>query len=116
VIELNGPSFGRLRPTLPETAEGQRFHVPDVRVGVKTVATLAYEQQGHGALIAAPYQLAGTAADAPELFSPVRGWVGRGRAPLFLAKLTPYTLEGDWPTAWPNRGPKGLSRAKAGSR
>jgi hypothetical protein len=117
VIELNGPGFGRLRLTLPETTEGQRFHVPDVRVGAKLVGSLAYEKPGHGALIAAPYQLAGMAADAPELFSPVRGgWVGRGRARAFLAKLTPHKLEGAWPTAWPNRAPKGLSPARAGSR
>jgi hypothetical protein len=114
---LNGPGFGRLRLTLSGTIDGRHFYVPDVRVGAKTVTTLAHEKQGHGALIAAPYAQAGLAADAPELFSPVRGgWVGRGRAPLFLAKLTPYTLEGDWPTAWPNRAPKSLSRAKAGSR
>jgi hypothetical protein len=117
VIELNGPGFGRLRLTLPETTEGQRFHVPDVRVGAKLVGSLAYEKPGHGALIAAPYQLAGMAADAPELFSSVRGgWVGRGRARAFLAKLTPHKLEGAWPTAWPNRAPKGLSPARAGSR
>ena len=113
-MKLNGPGFGRLRLTL-QTTEGQRFHVPDVPVGAQTVGTLAYEKPGHGALIAAPYQLAGMAADAPEPFSPGEG-VGRGRAPLFLARVTPHKLEGDWPTAWPNRAPKGLSRAKAGSR
>jgi hypothetical protein len=117
VIELKGPRFGRLRLTLPETTEGQRFHVPDVRVGAKTVAMLGYEKQGHSALTAAPYSQAGMAADAPELFSPVRGSrVGRGRARALLAKVTPHTLEVDLPTAWPNRTPKGLSRAKAGSR
>ena len=114
---MNGPGFGRLRLTSPETTECQRFHVPDVGVGAKTVGTLAYEKPGQGAQIAAPNPLAGMAADAPELFSPVRGGgVGRGRAPLFLTNLTPHKLEGDWPTAWPNRAPKGQSPAKAGSR
>ena len=114
---MNGPGFGRLRLTSPETTECQRFHVPDVGVGAKTVGTLAYEKPGHGALIAAPNPLAGMAADAPELFSPVRGSrVGRGRARALLAKVTPHTLEVDLPTAWPNRAPKGLSPAKAGSR
>ena len=117
VIELKGPRFGRLRLTLPETTEGQRFHVPDVRVGAKTVAMLGYEKPGHGALIAAPNPLAGMAADAPELFSPVRvGRVYRGRARAFLARVTPDNLAGAWPTAGPNRAPKGLSPAKAGSR
>ena len=111
---MNGPGFGRLRLTLPETTEGQGFHVPDVRVGAKTVTTLAHVKH-HGALTAAPYSQAGMAADAPELFSPGEG-VGRGRAPLVLARVTPHELEGDWPTAWPNRAPKGQSRAKAGSR
>ena len=114
---MNGPGFGRLRLTSPETTEGQRFHVPDVGVGAKTVGTLAYEKPGHGALIAAPNPLAGMAADAPELFSQVRvGWVGRGRARAFLARVTPDNLAGAWPTAGPNRAPKGLSPAKAGSR
>lgn len=113
---MNGPGFGRFRLTLPETTEGQRF-LPDIRVGAKTAATLAHEKQGHGVLIAAPYKLAGMAADAPELFSPVRGgWVGRGCTRAFLAKVTPHTLEGAWPTAWRNRAPMGLSPAKAGSR
>ena len=114
---MNGPGFGRPRLTLPETTEGQRFHVPDVRVGANIVATVAHEKRSHGVLMAAAHQRAGMAAEAPELFSPVRGsWVGRGRAPLFLAKLTRHKLEGDWPTAGPNRAPKGLSPAKAGSR
>jgi hypothetical protein len=113
---LNGPGFGRLRLTLPVSTEGQPFLL-DVRAGAKTVAALAYEKPGHGVLIAAPYQQAGMAADAPELFSPVRGEEGhRGRARAFLAKLTPHTLEGAWPTAWRICAPKGLPRAKAGSR
>ena len=114
---MNGPGFGRLRLTSPETTEGQRFHVPDVRVGAKTVGTLASEKPGRGALIAAPYQLAGMAADAPRLFSPVRvGWVGRGRSRAFLARVTHDNLVGAWPTAWSNRAPKGLSPLKAVSR
>jgi hypothetical protein len=117
VIELNGPGFGRLRLTLPEATEGQRFHVPDVPVGAKTVGGLAYEKPGHGALIAAPYLLAGIAADAPELFSPVRGGgVGRGRARAFLARMTPDNLEGAWRTAWRKRTRQGQSPAKGGSR
>ena len=114
---MNGSGFGRLRLTLPETTEGQRFHVPDVRVGAKTVGTLAYEKPGQDALIAAPYPLAGMAADAPELFSPVRvGWVGRGRARAFLARVTPDYLEGGWRAAWRNRTPQGQLPAKTGSR
>jgi len=114
---LNGPGFGRLRLTAPETTEGQRFHVPDVGVGAKTVGTLAYEKPGHGALIAAPNPLAGMAADAPELFSQVRvGWVGRGRARAFLARVTPDYPEGAWRTAWRNQTPQGRLPAKAGSR
>ena len=114
---MNGPGFGRLRLTAPETTEGQRFHVPDVRAGAKSVATLAYEKQGYGVLIAAPYLQAGIAADAQGLFAPVRrGGVGRGRARAFLARVTPDNLAGAWPTAGPNRAPKGLSPAKAGSR
>ena len=113
---MNGPGFGRLRLTLSGTIDGRHFYVPDVRVGAKTVTTLAHEKQGHGALIAAPYSQAGMAADAPELFSPVRGSrVGRGRARALLAKVTPHTLEGAWPTAWRNCAAKDLSRAKAGS-
>jgi hypothetical protein len=117
VIELNGPGFGRLPLTLSETIEGQHFYVPDVRAGAKSVATLAYEKQGYGVLIAAPYLQAGIAADAQGLFAPVRrGGVGRGRARAFPVKVTPHPFEGDWPTARPNRAPKGLSRRKAGSR
>jgi hypothetical protein len=117
VIELNGPGFGRLRLTLPETTEGQRIHVPDVRMGAKIVATLVSEKQAHGVLIATAYQHAGMVADAPELFSPVRGGsVGRGRTRVFLAKATPHNLEGARRTAWRNPAPQVLSRAKAGSR
>jgi hypothetical protein len=113
---LSGPGFRRLRLPLSETTGGQRF-LPDVRVGAKTVATLASERQGHGVQIAAPYKVAGMAADRPELFSPVRrGGERRGRSRGFLAKVTPHTLEGAWPTAWRNRAPKGLSPAKAGSQ
>ena len=113
---MNGPGFRRLRLPLSETTGGQRF-LPDVGVGAKTVATLPYEKQGHGVLIAARYQHAGMAADVPELFSPVRRGGGRrGRTRAFPAKVTPDNLEGAWRTAWRNRPPQGLSRAKAGSR
>ena len=114
---MNGPGFRRLRLPLLETTGGQRFHIPDVRVGAKTVAALACEKQGHGVLIAARYQRAGMAADRPELFSPVRRGGGRrGRSRAIPAKVTPHTLEGAWPTAWHNRAPKGLSPLKAGSQ
>lgn len=113
---MNGPGFRRLRLPLSETTGGQRF-LPDVRVRAKTVATLPYEKQGHGVLIAARYQHAGMAADRPELFSPVRRGGGRrGRSRAIPAKVTPHTLEGAWPTAWHNRAPKGLSPLKAGSQ
>ena len=38
VIELKGPGFRRLRLTLPQTTESQRFHVPDVGVGALGLA------------------------------------------------------------------------------
>ena len=114
---MNGSGFGRLRLTLPETTEGQRFHVPDVRVGAKTVAMLGYEKQGHSALTAAPYSQAGMAADAPEQFSPVRrDGVVLGRTRAFLARVTSDYLEGAWRAAWRNRTPQGRLPAKAGSR
>ena len=114
---MNGSGFGRLRLTLPETTEGQRFHVPDVRVGANIVATQAHEKQSHGVLMAAAHQRAGMAADSPEQFSPVRGGgVVLGRARAFLARVTPDYLEGAWRTAWRNRTPQGRLPAKAGSR
>ena len=114
---MNGPGFGLLRRTLPETTEGQRFHVPDVRVGANIVATLAHEKQSHGVLMAAAHQRAGMAADSPEQFSPVRGGgVVLSRTRAFLARVTPDYLEGGWRAAWRNRTPQGQLPAKTGSR
>ena len=101
---MRGSGFRKLALSLPETAEGRHFHVPDFRVGGKIFATLAFEKDGYGTLLLTPEQQAGMVADAPELFSPVPNAFGRSGATLVrLAKVTPEILQGALKTAWQNR-------------
>lgn len=104
---MTGKDFRRTALSLPDTAEGSHFHVPDFRVGGRIFATLAYEKDGFGVLALTPEQQAGMVEDAPEIFSPVpNGWGKHGATLVRLAKVTPDILEGALRTAWNNRAPK----------
>lgn len=103
---MTAAGFRRLALSLPDTAEGSHFNVPDFRAGGKIFATLAYEKEGFGVLMLTPDQQAGMVEDAPDIFSPVHGGWGKGGATrVCLAKVTPDILEGALRTAWKNRRP-----------
>jgi hypothetical protein len=106
---VTGAAFRRLALSLPETAEGRHFQVPDFRVAGKIFATLAYEKEGFGVLMLTPEQQAGMVEDGPESFSPVPGgWGRKGSTRVRLAKVTADILEAALRTAWRNRAPKRL--------
>jgi hypothetical protein len=106
---MTAAAFRKLALSLPETAEGKHFHVPDFRVAGKIFATLAFEKEGFGVLLFTPEQQAGMVSDAPEIFSPVPGGWGRhGSTRVHLKNVTREILEGALKTAWRNKAPKKL--------
>ena len=109
---MTGAGFRKLALSLPETAEGSHFNVPDFRVAGKIFATLAYEKEGFGVLLLTPEQQAGMVEDAPGMFSPVAGgWGRKGSTRVRLAQVTPDILESALRTAWRNKAPKRLLRS-----
>jgi hypothetical protein len=106
---MTAAGFRRLALSLPDTAEGKHFHVPDFRVAGKIFATLAFEKEGYGMVKLTPEQQAGMVADAPEIFSPVPGGWGKGGATrVHLKNVSKEILEGALHVAWRNSAPKKL--------
>ena len=109
---MTAAAFRKLALSLPQTAEGRHFHVPDFRVAGKIFATLAFEKEGFGVLLFTPEQQAGMVSDAPEIFSPVPGGWGRhGSTRVHLKNATREILEGALKTAWRNKAPKKLVKS-----
>jgi hypothetical protein len=101
---VTAADFRRIALSLPNTAEGSHFHVPDFRVGGKIFATLAYQKDGFGNLVLTPEQQAGMIEDAPDIFLPVPNkWGEKGSTMVRLAKVKPDVLEGALRIAWSNR-------------
>jgi len=110
---VTAADFRRIALSLPNTAEGSHFHVPDFRVGGKIFATLAYQKDGFGNLVLTPQQQAGMIEDAPDIFLPVPNkWGEKGATMVRLAKVKPDVLEGALRIAWSNRQLKPLKPPK----
>ena len=108
---MTAGDFRRLALSLPDTAEGSHFHVPDFRVGGRIFATLGLAKAGFGVLLLTPDQQAAMVGDAPEIFSPVPGGWGKGGSTrVRLAAVTPDILEGALRTAWDLRVAKNQPR------
>lgn len=109
---MTADDFRRLALSLPATAEGSHFQVPDFRMDGKIFATLAYEKDGCGVLLLTPEQQAGMIEDAPAIFVPVPNkWGEKGATLVRLAKVKPDILEAALRMAWTKRQSKSKRRA-----
>jgi hypothetical protein len=110
---MTADDFRRLALSLPGTTEGSHFGNADFRVGGKIFATLAYEKEGYGVLLLTPAQQEGMVADAPEIFSPVKGgWGRQGATRVRLENVAADILEGSLRTAWQLKSAKGDVKKK----
>jgi hypothetical protein len=74
---MTANDFRRIALSLEGTEEGSHMGSPDFRVGGRTFATLASEDEGYGNLILTPEQQAAFVEELPEVFVPIPGGWGR---------------------------------------
>ena len=89
----------------------------DFRVGGRIFATLASEREGYGNLMLTPKQQGEFVGEAPDLFLPVHGGLGRmGATHIRLAAASEDVLMGALRVAWKLRVERNAAAKKNGSR
>jgi len=74
---MKATDFRRIALSLEGAVEGSHMGPPDFRVGGRTFATLASEDQGYGNLMLTPEQQAEFVRELPEVFLPIHGGKGK---------------------------------------
>lgn len=93
--------FRRIALSLEGAEEGSHMGHADFRVGGRIFATLAWQKQGYGNLMLTPEQQAAFVAEAPEIFTPIKGgWGGMGMTHIRLSAASKDVLAGALETAW----------------
>jgi len=97
---MKATDFRRIALSLEAAVEGSHMGVSEFRVGGRTFATLASEDQGYGTLMLTPEQQAEFVRKLPEVFLPMHGGWGRmGMTRIRLAQANEDVLAGPLRTA-----------------